>query len=55
LTHIGILHGESGTVITWHRRAPGKVGADFVPQRLAALVGHIIKGQYPATPIDCGV
>ena len=28
---------------------------DFVPRRLAALVGHIIEGRYPNEPIDCGV
>ena len=28
---------------------------DFAPRRLAALVGEILIGQYPTTPIDCGV
>ena len=28
---------------------------DFVPQRLAVLVGDVIEGQYPDEPIDCGV
>jgi hypothetical protein len=28
---------------------------DFAPRRLAALVAHIIEGQYPAEPIDVGV
>jgi 8-oxo-dGTP pyrophosphatase MutT (NUDIX family) len=39
----------------WSPRELGASGEDFVPQRLAALVGDIIKGQYPATPIDCGI
>jgi len=30
-------------------------GEDFVPRRLAALVGPIMTGQYPVNPIDCGI
>ena len=39
----------------WSSQELGASTEDFAPRRLPVLVGEIINGQYPATPIDCGV
>ncbi|HEV2985835.1 MAG TPA: NUDIX domain-containing protein, partial [Vicinamibacterales bacterium] len=39
----------------WNPEELGMSTEDFVPRRLAVLVGDIIEGQYPDGPIDCGV
>ena len=39
----------------WNASELGKSTDHFVPRRLGVLMGHIIEGHYPATPIDCGI
>ena len=39
----------------WSSQELGASHQDFAPRRLPKLVAAIIVGQYPPTPIDCGV
>jgi 8-oxo-dGTP pyrophosphatase MutT (NUDIX family) len=50
---------EKDSYILGHRWwSPGEIessSADFAPRRLAELISPIAQGEYPRSPIDCGV